>query len=150
MVDGRIGVDGADVGSPRDGVNGGKWYSLIDKVDAPSNFQSAFGKVRANDGASGVDHQSIEQFEKDLSRNIERLSDELTSGSDAPQAVRRVWILKPGSSEQRPLGIPTVRDRVVLLVPERSNARNSRAAVSLEFAPPVCGGGPCVAVMHAL
>ena len=95
------------------GVKGGKWYSLIDKVYNPSNLQSAFGKVRANGGASGVDHQSVEHFEKELARNIARLSDELQKGTYVPQAVRRVWIPKPGTSEQRPLGIPTIRDRVV-------------------------------------
>ena len=73
----------------------------------------AFQKVKANGGAAGVDHQTVEDFERDLMKNLKRLSEQLREGSYRPQAVRRVWIPKPGSTEKRPLGIPTVRDRVV-------------------------------------
>jgi len=59
------------------GVKGGKWFSLIDKVHAPSNLAAAFTKVKANDGAAGVDHRTIEMYEKDLEENLQRLSESL-------------------------------------------------------------------------
>lgn len=95
------------------GVKGGIWFSLIDKVYKPRNLRAAFAKVKANQGAAGVDHQTIEMFEADLETNLSIVSQQLAEGSYRPQAVRRKWIAKPGSSEKRPLGIPTVRDRVV-------------------------------------
>lgn len=66
-----------------------------------------------NEGAPGVDGQSVEQFEAQATAELARLSDELRTGRYRPQAARRVWIEKPGTTEQRPLGIPTVRDRTV-------------------------------------
>ena len=90
------------------GVRGGKWFSLIDKVYALPNLRAAFQKVKANKGAAGVDRQTIEMFEQHLEENLEKLSRSLKDGSYRPQAVRRVWIDKLGSKEKRPLGIPTV------------------------------------------
>ena len=95
------------------GVKGGKWFSLIDKVYSPAVLQAAFRRVKANGGAPGVDRQTIEMFENRLGNNLARLSDQLQKGSYRPQAIRRTYIPKTGSSEKRPLGIPTVRDRVV-------------------------------------
>ena len=95
------------------GVRGGKWYSLMDKVHTLANLRAAFAKVKGNRGGAGVDHQTIEMFEHCLEENLEKLSQSLKDGSYRPQAVRRVWIPKAGSKEKRPLGIPTVRDRVV-------------------------------------
>jgi RNA-directed DNA polymerase len=95
------------------GVKGGKWFSLIDKVYALANLGAAFAKVKANRGVAGVDHETIEMFEQRLEENLEKLSRSLREGSYRPQGVRRVWITKQGSKEKRPLGIPTVRDRVV-------------------------------------
>ena len=95
------------------GGKGGKWFSLIDKVYRLSNLLSAFARVKANKGAAGVDHQTSAMFEQHLEANLERLARELRKGNYRPQALRRVWIPKPGSSEKRPLGIPTIRDRVV-------------------------------------
>jgi RNA-directed DNA polymerase len=95
------------------GVIGGKWHSLIDKVYALPNLRQAFARVRANGGAAGVDHVTVEEFGRHLEANLEQLARTLKEGSYRPQAVRRVWIPKPGSQEKRPLGIPTVRDRVV-------------------------------------
>lgn len=94
------------------GVKGGKWFSLIDKVYAPGNLTAAFAQVKANRGAAGVDHQTIKMYERQLAANQEKLAEQLRTGSYCPQAVRRVWINKPGTKEKRPLGIPTVRDRV--------------------------------------
>jgi len=95
------------------GVLGGKWFSLMDKVYARRNRRRAFERVKANDGAAGVDHVTVKEFEQHLEANLEKLARSLADGSYRPQAIRRVWIPKPGSKEKRPLGIPTVRDRVV-------------------------------------
>jgi RNA-directed DNA polymerase len=96
-----------------EGVKGGKWYSLMDKVYALANLRSAFKKVKDRGGAPGVDHQTIEMFEDHLEENLERLSQWLKEQEYRPQAIRRVWIPKGRGKEKRPLGIPTVRDRVV-------------------------------------
>ena len=95
------------------GVKGGKWYSLIDKVHPEATLRAAFKEVSANQGAAGVDHVTIARFGDDVDANLRRLSEELRTGTYRPQAIRRCWIPKPGSREKRPLGIPTVRDRVV-------------------------------------
>jgi RNA-directed DNA polymerase len=95
------------------GVKGGKWFSLMDKVYALPNLRKAFARVKANHGAAGVDHVTVKEFEGHLEANLAELSRKLKDGSYRPQAIRRKWIDKPGSPEQRPLGIPTVRDRVV-------------------------------------
>ena len=95
------------------GVKGGVWFSLIDKVYRLPNLWSAFAKVKANRGAAGSDHQTIAMYEADLEANLGDLSDQLRSGTYQPRRIRRVHIPKPGSRELRPLGIPTVRDRIV-------------------------------------
>jgi len=95
------------------GVKGGQWFSLIDKVYDRGNLGSAYQRCKRNQGSAGVDHVTIAQFTNQLERNLEILTTSLKDGSYRPQAIRRVWIPKPGSSEKRPLGIPTVRDRVV-------------------------------------
>ncbi|HUT35289.1 MAG TPA: group II intron reverse transcriptase/maturase [Planctomycetota bacterium] len=95
------------------GVKGGKWFSLVDKVYAPANLRAAFARVKANRGSAGVDHVTVKEFEAHLEENLDRLHRALRAGTCRPQAIRRAWIPKPGSAEQRPLGIPTVRDRVV-------------------------------------
>ncbi len=64
-------------------------------------------------GAAGVDHVSIEDYAANLEMNLARLSENLRTGTYRPQAIRRHYIPKPGSQEKRPLGIPTVQDRVV-------------------------------------
>jgi RNA-directed DNA polymerase len=94
------------------GVKGGIWFSLIDKVCSMGNLHSAFASVKRNGGSAGVDHQSIEKFEAQLEANLERLSESIKDGTYRPSPIRRVYIPKPGKQEKRPLGIPTVRDRV--------------------------------------
>ena len=69
--------------------------------------------MKANRGAAGVDHVTVEEFERHLEANLEEALADAAGGSYRPQAIRRVWIPKPGSKEKRPLGVPTVRDRVV-------------------------------------
>lgn len=95
------------------GVRGGKWHTLIDKVYAPLNLFAASRKVIGNKGVAGVDHQTVEGFAANSREELERLHESLRTDTYRPQVVRRTWIAKPGSQEQRPLGIPTVRDRVV-------------------------------------
>jgi RNA-directed DNA polymerase len=95
------------------GVKGGKWFSLIDKVVRKETLLAAFARVKANGGSAGVDHQSIEKFEADLEANMEYLLDALRRNAYQPQPIRRVWIDKTGTKAKRPLGIPTIRDRVV-------------------------------------
>lgn len=97
----------------QEGVKGGKWYSLMDKVWAERTLRAAAAKVVANKGSSGVDHVTVEMFESELEVNLGRLSAALRTGDYRPQAIRRHYIPKPGSQEKRPLGIPTVQDRVV-------------------------------------
>src|SRR5471030_2546259 len=95
------------------GVRGGRWHTLIDKVFALQPLLQASHRGLENEGAAGVDHQTTQKFGKDLLREIERLSESLQHETYRPQAIRRTWIPKPDSNEKRPLGIPTVRDRVV-------------------------------------
>lgn len=94
-------------------VRGGKWHSLIDKVYDRENLYSSYREVAANRGAPGVDNVSIEGFTAGLIRNIDKLEHQLRDGTYRPQSIKRVHIPKPGTRETRPLGIPTVRDRVV-------------------------------------
>ena len=95
------------------GVKGGVWFSLSDKVYASANLAAATAQVVANRGAAGVDHVTVEAFLGHADKNQRELREQLRQGNYRPQASRRVWIDKPGSTEKRPLGIPTVRDRVV-------------------------------------
>jgi RNA-directed DNA polymerase len=94
------------------GVKGGKWFSLMDKVYAPKTLAAAWSKVHANKGAAGVDGQSIERFAAKTELYLSELSAALREGSYSAQAVRRVDIPK-GDGRTRPLGIPTVKDRIV-------------------------------------
>lgn len=122
---------GADAGGPRDwswaeasvwtermvsalenGVKGGKWYSLMDKVYAPATLAAAWARVRANRGAAGVDGVSIERFAARPEVYLAELATALRAGTYCPQPVRRVEIPK-GDGRTRPLGIPVVKDRIV-------------------------------------
>jgi RNA-directed DNA polymerase len=89
-----------------------KWHSLIDKVYALPNLQFAWERVRANEGASGIDGMTIKKFAENAEQRLQQLSQDLRAKTYRPQPVRRVFIPKSGGG-QRPLGIPTVRDRIV-------------------------------------
>jgi len=93
------------------GVKGGVWYSVMDKVYAPATLAAAWAKVRANGGAAGVDRQSIERFATHADEYLAELSRALRAGDYRPAAIRRVEIPK-GDGGVRPLGIPTVKDRI--------------------------------------
>jgi RNA-directed DNA polymerase len=94
------------------GVKGGRWFSLIDKVWAPATLALAWTKVLANKGAAGADGQSLEKFAANSGKYLGELSIALKDGSYRPQPVRRVEIAK-GDGGRRPLGIPAVKDRIV-------------------------------------
>ncbi|MFK7907573.1 MAG: group II intron reverse transcriptase/maturase [Chitinophagales bacterium] len=89
-----------------------KWYSLYDKVYSNVNLLSAYQKVKANRGASGVDGVRISDFDKKREEELDQLEKELKEKRYIPEPVKRVYIPKSDGSE-RPLGIPTVGDRVV-------------------------------------
>jgi RNA-directed DNA polymerase len=95
------------------GVKGGVWFSLIDKVHRPQVLLKAWFQVKGKGRAVGSDHQSLEQFEEQLESNLRKLEEEVRTGSYRPRPIRRVYIDKPGSKAKRPLGIPAVRDKVV-------------------------------------
>ena len=94
------------------GVKGGKWFSLVDKVYRIETLRAAWHKVRANAGAAGVDGQSVERFEARAEVYLEELERALRTGEYRPEPIRRVEIPK-GGGKMRPLGIPVVKDRIV-------------------------------------
>ena len=94
------------------GVKGGKWFSLVDKAIRPTTLEIAWRKVERNKGAAGVDGQSVERFAAVADRYLSELHEELKNGSYRPSPVKRVSIPKCGG-QTRPLGIPTVKDRIV-------------------------------------
>ncbi len=94
------------------GVKGGKWFSLIDKVVRPSTLDIAWQRVARNKGAAGVDGQSVERFGYQSERYLLELHTELKAGTYQPSPVKRVEIPK-ADGKTRPLGIPSVRDRIV-------------------------------------
>lgn len=96
-----------------EGVKGGKWYCLMDKVLKPGNLESSFAKVKTRKGSAGIDHVTAKMFEGRLDENLAQLRQDLKEGRYTPSPVKRTLIPKPGSKEMRPLGIPTVRDRTV-------------------------------------
>ena len=90
-----------------------KVHSLVDKVYSRKNLKLAWERVRANRGASGADRVTIGDFEAKLDENLDRLHRELRDQTYQPQAVRRLEIPKRGApGKTRPLGIPSVYDRV--------------------------------------
>ena len=94
------------------GVRGNRWFSLMDKVYRPQTLASAWEHVRAKRGAAGIDGQSTARFEAQAERYLSELSQALQTGQYRAAPVRRVEIAK-GDGKTRPLGIPTVKDRIV-------------------------------------
>lgn len=94
------------------GVKGGKWFSLYDKVYRPEVLKAAWQRVKRNKGAAGIDRVSIERFDAQAGNYLDELHHTLKMGQYRPQPVKRLEIPK-GGGKTRPLGIPTVKDRVV-------------------------------------
>ena len=94
------------------GVQGGKWFSLIDKVYRPQTLVAAWEQVQANGGAAGLDGQSVGRFAAQAERYLGELAEDLRTGRYQAAPVRRVEIAK-ADGKTRPLGIPTVKDRIV-------------------------------------
>lgn len=90
-----------------------RFYALYDKVYREDILLHAYELAKANEGAPGVDAVTFEQIEKGegVAALLGKLKEELKAGTYRPQAVRRVYLPKPDGGE-RPLGIPTIRDRV--------------------------------------
>ena len=95
------------------GVKGGKWFSLKDKLYRMETLRAAAEKVCAKRSKGKGEQRRIERFQKNLERHLAQLQRELQAGTYRPKPVKRVHIDKPGSREKRPLGIPAIRDRVV-------------------------------------
>jgi RNA-directed DNA polymerase len=93
------------------GVKGGKWYSLMDKVYSANTLWAAWEAVKRNKGAAGIDKVSIKRFEANAALYLAELGEELRTGTYDPQGIKRVYIPK-GGGKMRPLGIPTVKDRI--------------------------------------
>jgi RNA-directed DNA polymerase len=94
------------------GVKGGKWFSLIDKVFSSKTLAAAWHCVARNRGAAGIDDVSVSRFEVNAEVYLAELEKDLREGVFRPSGVKRVQIPK-GKGKTRPLGIPTVKDRIV-------------------------------------
>jgi len=93
---------------------GRRFHALHDKVYRRDVLERAWGQVRANRGAAGIDRITLAAVEQyGIDRLLDELAADLKTGSYRPLPARRVFIPKPGSLERRPLSIPTVRDRIV-------------------------------------
>jgi RNA-directed DNA polymerase len=95
------------------GIKGGKWYSLIDKVWKEENLDSAISAVIRNRGGAGVDGFPTDKLKEKRVQIRARIHQRLKDRGYRPKPVKRVWIPKLGSKELRPLGVPTATDRTV-------------------------------------
>jgi len=94
------------------GVKGNKWFSLIDKVYNPTTLEQAWQKAKANKGAAGIDQITIKKFSQNAGKYLEEISMELKQRIFKPSQIRRTYIPK-SNGKKRPLGIPTIKDRIV-------------------------------------
>ena len=94
------------------GVKGGKWFSLVDKVYRMETLEAAWTQVKSRKGCAGCDGVSIQRFSAHADKYLEEIATTLRNGVYKPSPIKRVWIEK-ASGGLRPLGIPTVKDRIV-------------------------------------
>ena len=90
-----------------------KWHTLADKVWSPKTLEAALQAVVSKRGAPGIDGQTTKAVAAKAAAEVAEVSRLLRERRYEPKAVKRVWIEKAGSKEKRPLGLPTVRDRIV-------------------------------------
>ena len=83
------------------GVKGGKWFSLMDKIYAERTLQIAWQRVKRNRGVAGIDRISIERFEGQAEQYLHELHEHLKTGTFQPQAVKRVNIPKAGGGQKQ-------------------------------------------------
>ena len=135
-----------------------KVHSLVDKVYSRENLKLAWERVRANRGASGADRVTIGDFEANLDENLGRLHRELREQTYQPQAVRRLEIPKRGApGKTRPLGIPSVYDRVCQQAlnridttsQSRTGARRSSGNNAICLDCPAPSSKTSIALLHA-
>jgi RNA-directed DNA polymerase len=106
---------------------GRRFHALHDKVFRRDVLERAWGQVRANRGAAGIDRTTIAEVERyGMSRLLGELAADLKDGRWRPLPARRVFIPKPGRGELRPLSIPAVGDRIVQAALKGSSSRSSR------------------------
>ncbi|MCG2717209.1 MAG: group II intron reverse transcriptase/maturase [Nanoarchaeota archaeon] len=94
------------------GVIGYKWFSMIDKVYKSETLIKAWENTASNKGAAGIDKVTIEKFAKNAHKYLKELIEELSHGTYQPSKIRRTYIPK-SDGKMRPLGIPTIKDRIV-------------------------------------
>lgn len=94
------------------GVKGNKWFSVIDKVYRPTTLTKAWQNAAANKGAAGIDKVTIERFKENEDKYLLELTTELSRETYKPSQIRRTYIPK-SDGKMRPLGIPTIKDRIV-------------------------------------
>ena len=127
---------------------GRRFHALWDKVFRRDVLWRAWVAVRRNNGAPGIDKTTLAEVEQyGVTRLLDELAAELREGRYRPLPTRRVFIPKPGTTEQRPLSIPAVRDRIVqAAVQDRARADlRGRLAAVLVRVPPQAGGARCPA-----
>ena len=95
------------------GIQGGKWFSLMDKVWKKENLQRAVAKVAAGKSPKKADGRKCRRYAEQSARRLPELQEHIRTGQYQPKPAQRVWIPKLGSKELRPLGVPSVENRVV-------------------------------------
>lgn len=109
----------------------------------------AWGIVRRDHGAAGIDRTTLAMVEQyGVTRLLDQLAVDLEDGSYRPLAARRLLIPKPGSSERRPLSIPTVRDRMCRRQPRSGRNCSPRSCPGCGHYPPARGNPAPVTTQH--